>query len=137
MRKHVATALSVLAASVAPALVFALALPAFDQYLTSRNLVFYFLCAAAVSAAHALILGLPVCFTLQRSGRFGFWSVALSGFAIGGIPTAMLLAVQAASAQGDLQTRHALATVGCVGLLGAVGAACFYSVHTHLKPCNA
>jgi hypothetical protein len=127
MKNVFATAISVAAASLGPAFVFALALPVFDKFLTPKNLAFYFLCAVAVSAAHAIVFGLPVCFALQKTGRFSLSSVVLSGLAIGTLPTATLFVIQAASESSQVQLLPSLVTISFVGFLGAVGSACFYS----------
>jgi hypothetical protein len=112
-------------ASAMPALLFALVLPLLDKYLTPGNLLFYFLCAVAVSAIHILVLGLPVVFTLQRAGRLSLPTISASGLAIGAFPTAAIFFVQWASDSSHLSV-GALFTILFAGVLGAVGAMSFY-----------
>ncbi|MBH9579736.1 hypothetical protein [Inhella proteolytica] len=133
MKRVIATAISAVGASFAPATIFILVLALTDPYLTIRNAIFYFVCAAVVSAAHVIFLGLPICVALQRAGRFNKTSVVSAGFAVGALPILLLFAIQAAQQSKELSLFPAFATTGIGGLLGAASAGCFYCVLVTLR----
>jgi hypothetical protein len=75
-----------------------------------------------VAFGHALLLGLPCVLLLLRGGRFRLWTLALTGFLVGSIPSAIgvLLRNPQVVLSEPKDTLLAILGLGLIGLLGGV-----------------
>ncbi len=128
-RTCLAWLLALLAASLTPALLFALLL--FDGRIGANHATLSgFLVACVVALAHVLVLGVPVALYLRRRGRFGAWRMLLAGFVAGFLVYLLFLLVQTPTWEA-LQSLFApvlLMIALCAGGFGALSALTLWAV---------
>jgi hypothetical protein len=121
--------LALLAASVTPALLFALML--FDGRIGANHATWAgFLAACVVALLHVLVLGVPVTWQLRRRQRFGPWRMLLAGAVAGLATCGLFLLVQTPNREalaGLLNPAIAMIVLGAGGL-GAVSALTLWAV---------
>jgi hypothetical protein len=126
MRYVIAIGVSVVAAALAPTVVFEfLFLIMGTNALFPLGVLGLIFC---VSLAHTVVLGLPAMLILLRIGRFGLWQVACCGFAAG---SASMAGLAWPPTNG---WSHYLQALVSAGASGVVSATAFYFTFKGISP---
>lgn len=109
------------ASAIVPAIVYMLILTIFDDGVRIWWGII-FPVVLLVTFSHAFLLGLPCVMVLLRYGNLRLWTLALTGFLIGSIPSAIGAWVRnpAVVLSEPTNTLLAIFELGLIGLLGGI-----------------
>jgi hypothetical protein len=118
--------ISVIAASIIPAIIFTTVSMLFDSGFRGW-VIMIFPFVLLVTFAHSVLLGFPLFIFLRRFNILRWWSLTLGGFVIGVLPSLAFALFR----QVDLFKDGSLSFIqgiGGVGVLGIVGALSFWFI---------
>lgn len=151
MRLFVAVATALTAASLAPALAFAVLWYSLGGKEAISILPIAFLASLLIAGAHALLLGTPAVAWLLYKRSFALRSMLVAGFVVGVGPAAIMLNPYMVASSGTSSWSDGawkikdgvptlagwidyLQQLGYAGVLGVIGGIAFYLVYRAIKP---